>query len=67
MIGLEIKFTEQDGDTVNEIDEIDRVYMVLVSAAAFGDGILDLDGFMTMARSAWRAAESAVPAGTVLQ
>jgi hypothetical protein len=66
-IALEIKFTEHDGDTFDDIDEIDRVYMVLVSAAAIGDGIIDLDGFMKMARSAWRATETAVPAGTVLQ
>lgn len=66
-IGLKIEFTEHDGDTADDLDEIDRAYMVLVSAAAIAGGALDFDEFMTLAKSAWRSSESIVPAGTVLQ
>lgn len=66
-VGLIVEFTdEDDGASLSTLDEVERAYMVMVGAAHAADGLLDLDEFMALARSAYEAVNEA-PAGTVLQ
>lgn len=66
-IALEFSFSdEDDGASVAALDEVERTYMVLVGAAHAAEGVLDLDEFLDLARSAF-ASVNEVPAGAVLQ